>query len=60
MAPAIDEANFLVERDGAWVSFPHAEPQILAIEFTRRGVNGQHESLRDALSMRGTIDVEAV
>lgn len=60
VAAAIDEANFVVEGDGARISFPHAEPQIPAVERTRRCMNGQHEPLGNALSMNRAIDIEAV
>jgi hypothetical protein len=60
VAATIDEANFFVEGDGARISFPHAEPQIPAVENTRCCMNGQHESLGNALSMNRAIDIEAV
>jgi len=60
VATAIVETNFPVERDGSRISFPHAKPQIMAVERASLCVNGQHESLRHSLSMSLTVDVETV
>ena len=57
---AVDEADFLVEGDGARVVFPDTEPEGLPTEFARGGVNGLHELLRNAFPLSGAIDVETM
>jgi hypothetical protein len=60
VAAAVDEADFLVERDGAGVAFPDTEPEGLPAEFAGGGVHGEHELLGNAFAMSGAIDVEAM
>ena len=57
---AIVETNFLVERDGSGVSFPHPKPQIVAVERASLVMNTEHESLRHSFSLSLTVDVEAI
>ena len=60
VAAAVDEADFLVEGNGARIAFPDTEPEGLPAEFSRGGVHGAHELLRDAFAVSGAIDVEAM
>jgi hypothetical protein len=60
VAASIDETDFLIESDGTWISFPHAEPKVSSFECPRRVMNGAYQQLRNALSMGRAIDVKAM
>jgi len=53
VAAAIDEADLLVKRDGAWIVFPDAEPESLTFNSPCGCVNRLHEALRKAVTVAG-------